>query len=106
MGAMQNKIIPLYLPPHASHLLQPLDVACFGPLKKIYGQQVQDLMRNGINHVDKNDFLHIYKQIRPQVFLKGNIGSSFSAGGLIPYKPDCVLDGLSICATPTTRQFS
>lgn len=98
---MQNNIIPLYLPPHSSHMLQPLDVACFGPLKKVYGQRIQDLIRNGINHVDKTDFLQIYKEIRPQVFSTSNIGSGFSASGLVPYKPERVLEGLSIYSTPT-----
>lgn len=97
----QNKIIPLYLPPHSSHLLQPLDVACFGPLKRIYGQQVQGFMRTGTNHLDKADFLQIYKKIRPQAFSTRNIGSSFSASGLVPYNPKRVLDGLSIYTTPT-----
>src|SRR5947207_755068 len=32
--ANQNKIEIVLLPPHSSHLLQPLDVAVFGPLKK------------------------------------------------------------------------
>jgi hypothetical protein len=31
---LQNRIALLILPPHTSHLLQPLDVAIFGPLKK------------------------------------------------------------------------
>ncbi|KAH7464397.1 hypothetical protein FOMA001_g17659 [Fusarium oxysporum f. sp. matthiolae] len=30
----ENKIITLCMPAHASHLLQPLDVGCFGPLKR------------------------------------------------------------------------
>ena len=30
---MERRIIPLYMPPHSSHLLQPLDISCFGPLK-------------------------------------------------------------------------
>ncbi|KAH6417832.1 hypothetical protein HBI59_250890 [Parastagonospora nodorum] len=29
-----NKIITICMPPHSSHLLQPLDVGCFAPLKK------------------------------------------------------------------------
>ena len=37
---MEKKIIPLYMPPHSSHLLQPLDVSCFAPLKHLYGQRV------------------------------------------------------------------
>ncbi len=34
--AVENKIILFLLPPHSSHKLQPLDVSCFGPLKKYY----------------------------------------------------------------------
>ncbi|EFQ89076.1 hypothetical protein PTT_14797 [Pyrenophora teres f. teres 0-1] len=30
----ENKIITLYMPPYSSHLLQPLNVGCFSPLKK------------------------------------------------------------------------
>jgi hypothetical protein len=33
-----NKIVTLCMPPHSSHLLQPLDVGCFAPLKKAYGR--------------------------------------------------------------------
>jgi hypothetical protein len=31
---LQNRIVLLILLPYTSHLLQPLDVAIFGPLKK------------------------------------------------------------------------
>ena len=34
----QHNIITLYMPAHSSHLLQPLDVGCFGPLKQAYGR--------------------------------------------------------------------
>lgn len=33
-----NNIITLCMPAHASHLLQPLDVGCLGPLKRAYGK--------------------------------------------------------------------
>jgi hypothetical protein len=36
-----NNIVAIYMPPHSSHLLQPLDVHCFGPLKKAYGKLVE-----------------------------------------------------------------
>ncbi|GKU14024.1 unnamed protein product, partial [Fusarium langsethiae] len=36
----EHKIITLCMPAHASHLLQPLDVGCFGPLKKAYGREI------------------------------------------------------------------
>ena len=45
------------MPAHTSHLLQPLDVSCFGPLKKAYGAQIENKMRLGINHISKEEFL-------------------------------------------------
>ena len=33
-----NKIITVYMPAYSSHLLQPLNVGCFAPLKKAYGR--------------------------------------------------------------------
>ncbi|ENH75767.1 hypothetical protein FOC1_g10003932, partial [Fusarium oxysporum f. sp. cubense race 1] len=32
----ENKIIMLYMPTHASYLLQPLNIGCFRLLKKAY----------------------------------------------------------------------
>jgi len=34
----ERKIITLCMPPHSSHILQPLDVSCFAPLKLSYGR--------------------------------------------------------------------
>ena len=36
-----HKIITISLPPHSSHLLQPLDVGCFNPLKTAYGKELR-----------------------------------------------------------------
>ncbi|KAH5056627.1 hypothetical protein HBH95_250220 [Parastagonospora nodorum] len=33
-----NKIITICMPPYLLHLLQPLNVGCFAPLKKAYGR--------------------------------------------------------------------
>jgi hypothetical protein len=59
-----NLIIVLCMPPHSSHLLQPLDVSCFSVLKRSYGALVQEQMRAGINHIDKDDFLELYVRAR------------------------------------------
>ena len=59
---LDNHIVTLCMPSHSSHLLQPLDVACFGPLKTAYSKLVQQLACNGIFHVDKTDFLANYQQ--------------------------------------------
>src|SRR4030081_427431 len=45
----QNDIIPICMPPHSSHLLQPLDVGCFAPLKRAYGRLIEYKARIGLN---------------------------------------------------------
>ena len=57
----ENNIYTLCMPPHSSHLLQPLDVGCFSPLKRAYSREVESLMRNHINHITKLEFLPAFK---------------------------------------------
>jgi hypothetical protein len=45
------------MPAHSSHLLQSLDVGCFGPLKCAYRGLVEQKMCLGYNYIDKFDFL-------------------------------------------------
>jgi hypothetical protein len=92
----ENNIITLCLPAHTSHITQPLDVACFSPLKTAYSQHILDLARKGIFHVDKTDFLIMYHRARCKVFTEVNIQSGFRATGLVPYNPGRVLDTLPV----------
>ena len=93
---MERRIIPLYMPPHSSHLLQPLDISCFAPLKHYYGQKIREMAQNGIHAIDKMDFLSIYRKIHHQAFSKTNISSGFAAASFIPLKPERVLAKLNI----------
>jgi hypothetical protein len=36
MSKDENGVIPFLLSPHSSHLLQPLDVGCFSPMKNCF----------------------------------------------------------------------
>jgi hypothetical protein len=63
-----NNIIPICMPSHSSHLLQPLDVGCFAVLKRAYGRLVESKSRLGINHIDKFDFLMAYPEARADTF--------------------------------------
>jgi len=90
------------MPSHSSHLLQPLDVGCFAPLKKAYGNQVGDLIRNHINHITKLEFLPAFKAAFVAAITKDNICGSFRGAGIIPYDPEAVLSKLEIrLRTPT-----
>jgi hypothetical protein len=102
---LQNCILTLCMPAHTSHILQPLDVSCFGPLKKAYGSQIETKMRLGINHITKEEFLPAFLTAHRQVMISETITSGFKATGLVPFNPQRVLDTLGpiIEATPSPR---
>ena len=65
-----NNIIPLCLPPHSSHLTQPLDVGDFSPLKKAYGAQISFLAREHVTHITKDDFFPAFRAAFKAVFIE------------------------------------
>jgi hypothetical protein len=98
----ENNIIPIYMPAHSSHLLQPLNIGCFAVLKRAYGRMVKTKIRNGINFIDKLDFLEAYPSARIEAFGSDTIINSFGAAGLVPFCPDRVILKLNIyLRTPT-----
>ncbi|EED17013.1 pogo transposable element, putative [Talaromyces stipitatus ATCC 10500] len=74
----ENNIIPVCMPPHSSHLLQPLDVGCFAVLKRHYGQLVEQQMRLGFNHIDKLDFLTAFPKARTMAYKAQTVRNSFT----------------------------
>jgi hypothetical protein len=92
------------MPPNTSHLLQPLDVSCYSPLKRAYGREIKELARQGVYHINKIDFLTAYTRIRPIVFTQQNIQAGFQATGLVPLCPDRVLSSLTVARTPSPPQ--
>ena len=88
--ADDNHIILLYLPPHTTHKLQPLDVGQFGPLAQYYGQFVEDHVRHGFD-VSKREYTEWILQARQKANSESNILSAFKKTGLVPFDPDLVL---------------
>lgn len=103
---MEKKIIPLYMPPHSSHILQPLDVSCFSPLKHFYKQKVGELAQNGVTSVKKDDFLYLYPAAHQKALTSFNIKSGFAATGLVPFCPERVLLNFSKTSTPPSTADS
>jgi hypothetical protein len=73
----EKKIITICMPPHSSHLLQPLDVACFSPLKRKYGDEISALARNRIYYISKETFLLAFKATFEKVFTQETISAGF-----------------------------
>jgi len=90
------------MPPHTSHLLQPLDVGVFGPLKRAYGKLVEEMMVARNNHIDKQDLLSLYPTARERVFIRENIYGDFAGAGLKPLDKERVLAKITFqLHTPT-----
>ncbi|KAI0999312.1 hypothetical protein K3495_g8884 [Podosphaera aphanis] len=63
----QNKIHCLYLPPHSSHVLQPLDLAPFSGLKTKYRSEIAALsMLNDAAPIKKERFVVPYNKAREE----------------------------------------
>ncbi|KAF4621713.1 hypothetical protein G7Y89_g14491 [Cudoniella acicularis] len=59
---MENDIDLLILPSHCSHLLQPLDVGVYGPLKRFHAQEVDRYTRAGIKRIQRSHWVEIFKK--------------------------------------------
>jgi hypothetical protein len=85
------------MPAYSSHLLQPLDVACFSPLKHAYGRTIDErFSRMGYDHIDKAEFLEAYVYARACAFKSATIRSGFRATGIAPFEPHEVIKRLRI----------
>lgn len=89
-----KKIIPFCLLPHSTHLLQPLDVAIFGPYKHYHNQRTEKAVRAGIYNWGKDDFLAAQPGIKKEAFKKSTIMSSYKHTGIWPLDPKRVLENL------------
>ena len=90
------------MPPHSSHLLQPLDVGCFSPLKRAYGDAILVLARNRIYYISKETFLLTFKEAYNKTITADNICAGFRGAGLVPHNSHAVLSQLNVVLrTPT-----
>ncbi len=91
-----HNIITISLPPHSSHLTQPLDVGIFSPLKRAYGAEINLFIRAHVNHITKVEFLSAYHTAYNKVISKKNIAGGFRGAGLIPHNPEAVISKLDV----------
>jgi hypothetical protein len=81
---------------YLSHLLQPLDVACFAPLKRSYGDSISALARNHIYYINKETFLLAFKAAYEQIFTEENARAGFRGAGLVLFNLEVVLSKLNV----------
>jgi DDE superfamily endonuclease len=92
----ENKIRPFQLPPHSTHLTQPLDVGAFQKFKFEFKQCLREEVFYGANEITKADFFNIFARFSTQTFTPELCKSAFTKTGLIPFNPDLVLDKMKV----------
>jgi DDE superfamily endonuclease len=90
-GCWEHGIIPFALPPHTTHILQPLDVCVFQPYKHWQAIVTERIVREGVYDFGKDDFLRAQPEIKKLAFKKSTIKSAFRHTGIWPFDPNHVL---------------
>jgi hypothetical protein len=90
----EKKIQLFFLPPHCSHILQPLDVGVFSVYKHYHSEAVEDATATGCTKFGKVDFLAAISSIRAKTFKLSTIRLGFRLSGIWPINPDLVCDQL------------
>lgn len=91
-----KNILPFRLPPHTTHLLQPLDVVCSQLLKQYSSATIDTAAQDGDCGSSKVELLARINSIRSQAFKMNTICESFRQTGLIPFNPEIVMQKLRI----------
>ena len=79
---INHKIILFLLPLHASHVLQPLDVGVFGPLKTVMATQLSRLLACEISRLQKVDWVDKYIPACAQAVSASNIQGGWRGADL------------------------
>ena len=83
--AASNGVILFCLPPHTTHLAQPLDKCCFSPLKKAWNEECLMFMSTHPRQVvNRYNFMEIFSRAWARGMTPSNAISGFQATGVFP----------------------
>lgn len=90
--SIKNDITIIKLPPHSSHLLQPLDLAVFKSVKVSWDELLVKWQRKNLGKtLPKSKIAEMVGQVwnkaDPNLFIEG-----FKKGGIYPYNPNIIPD--------------
>ena len=89
--AIQENIHIICLPPHTSHMLQPLDRSVFGPFNTAYNTACSEFLSESPYHiVNKGSFLHLFHKAFDNGITRENVVNGFKACGIVPFNPDAI----------------
>ena len=89
--AAKSGVILFCLPPHTTHLAQPLDRACFSPLKAAWNAECQLFMcSNPGKVVNRYNFTQLFARAWAKAMNPANIASGFRVTGVYPFNRNAI----------------
>ena len=83
--AAAQQVILFCLPPHTTHMAQPLDVGCFGVLKKYWSEECHKYMANNPGRVvTRFQFSDFFSRAWAKAMVPKNICAGFKGTGVYP----------------------
>ena len=89
--AKENDIHLITLPSHLIHILQPLDIAFFKPLKAEWSKMAEDFTWRETKPVTKVDFPSLFTTVWNNASKLKHTLSGFRCTSIHPYNPDAIL---------------
>ena len=87
--AKQHNVILMILPAHTSHILQPLDVGCFGPMQRIYNSECHKFLRRSPeSRITRYNVCQLACTAYTSALSVNNLRSSFQKTGIFPFNKD------------------
>ncbi|CAC5421207.1 unnamed protein product [Mytilus coruscus] len=90
--ARRHNIVIQLLPAHTSHLLQPLDVGCYGPLQNIYNSLCHRTIRTKQCALTRYDVCSMACKAYGNALSVSNLQSAFRKTGIYPFTKDIIND--------------
>ncbi|XP_041369511.1 uncharacterized protein LOC121383505 [Gigantopelta aegis] len=87
---MRNGIILFVLPPHTSHILQPMDVGCFGPFSKVFSDESRKWQRSHSGTLTRYNVCSIACRAYDISLTPRNLQSAFRKSGIYPFYPTAI----------------
>ena len=88
----ENDIVFVTFPSHTTHLLQPLDVGVFGPMKQSWRSKVLAHLRVKGSKPTRKDFVPIFIDVHRDAVTPNNIVKAFARTGIYPFNRNALPD--------------
>lgn len=103
--ARANHVVLLCLPPNTTHLLQPLDIGVFAPMKKAWKKILKQYkLETGGQKVTKEIFPSLVTKLWEVSSDQNDLCGGFRGAGLVPYSRSHVLKKLPLAGESASQR--